>query len=378
MIALLLALSVAQAQTCDVKALRQELADASPQSLPRAYSALAACDPAAAKAEAAKVFPRALPGSEGNTIARTAISVGASEETRKWITTLQSDERSTAVAALGNACGEGDAKVAHFLADTAVVLGDKFWTERWYRSLADCRTPEIQELLKKEVQAQSTDRSRYFAVLEVFSRNLGKEAIPQLKALALTMKDPEEQIYVVNAFADAAQVGSKTGQDAEATQQAIAAIVELAPKLSPKALDQARITLTTLGAPAEADKLAILRYADKKGADGMLRYGAIAVETATCKNGKVNLGIHTGELVEPGVLWPNDVASIAPGLITSTWKMDAAAKCKGTGSTEVVLTETPLDAAALAAWKDEQLRKANALPADKREVFQEQPLTVKR
>ena len=45
MIALLLALSAAHAQTCDVKALRQELTDASPQSLPRAYSALAACGP---------------------------------------------------------------------------------------------------------------------------------------------------------------------------------------------------------------------------------------------------------------------------------------------------------------------------------------------
>lgn len=378
MIALLLAVSIANAQTCDVKALRQAVTDASPTGLPSAYAALASCDAAAARSEAPKVFPRALPGDEGNTIARTAISVGAYEDTRKWITGLQSDERSRTVAALGDACGDGDAAVAAFLADTAKALSDRFWTERWYRSLAECRTPEIAELLRKEVQTPSTDRSRFFAVLEVYSRNLGKDAIPQLKALAITIKDPDEQMYVVNAFADAAQVGSESGQDADATKLAIAAIVELAPNLGPKALDQARITLTTLGAPQEADKLAILRYADKKGADGKLHYGAVAIETAACKNGKTNLGIHIGELVEPGVLWPNDVATIAPGAITSTWAFEVASKCKGTGKTEIVLSETPLDAAALTAWKDEQARKANNLPADKREVIQEAPLAIQR
>ena len=53
-------------------------------------------------------------------------------------------------------------------------------------------------------------------------------------------------------------------QNPEATAAAVAAIVKLSPTLPPKVLDQARFTLMSLGANAEADQLAGLRYASAR------------------------------------------------------------------------------------------------------------------
>ncbi|MCB9743604.1 MAG: hypothetical protein H6740_13470 [Alphaproteobacteria bacterium] len=381
MIALLAALTLAAtpdalAQDCNARQLEKDLAAASPMGMPGAFQALADCDAAKAKAKASVAFGKALVGDEGTAIAVTAVQVGAWAETRTWISGLQADERSRTVAEMGGACADGNEQVAKFLSESAKVMGDQFWTERWYRSLSACRFPEVQEMLRAEVQEPSEDRTRFFGVLEVFCRNLGKDAVDYLKALSLSIKDEEELTYVISAFADAAQVGSASGQDAEATQAAVAAILEVAPQLPERALEQARTTLTSLGAEDAASSLATYRFESLKWEDGALHYGLLVVENATCKKGETRLGVHVGSLVNGGDLWPDQVAASVGGAIETAFTYDVAKKCKGTAQKEVRITEGPVSAGDLAEWQKDQLEEAQGREAKKIMTFEEPPLEM--
>lgn len=374
MLALLAAIALSpnvQAQDCDAKQLKKDVTEASPMGLPGAYTKLAECDPKAADALTSDVFSRALVGNEGNQILQTAISIDADTLARDWVNGLQSDERSRTIAALGDACGKGNEKVGVFLAETEKALGDAFWTERWYRSLAQCRTPEVQELLRKEVQNPSADRTRFFGVLEVFCRNLGKDSVPYLKSLLITIKDAEELTYIVNAFADAARVGSMEGQDADATAEAVKAIIEMAPQLPARAVEQARTTLVTLGAQAEADALAAVRYADRLDASSQLHYGVVVLEETTCKKGNSWLGVHHGELIEGGGMWPDQVAAAIEGASLS-WSYPQAKKCKGTSSNTVLLAPSPQTEEQMKAWRDEQRQDIKKRKADKTTEYDEE------
>jgi len=364
MLTLLLMAPLAAAQDCNTATLKKDLTDASPQGVANAYVALADCDAAAAKGAASGAFERVLTGEGGNTLVVKAIEVGATDEARKWLNSIQSDERSRTVAGLGSACGESE-PVASFLLAAYDDLGDAFWTDRWYRSLAECRRPEIQSMLQEAIDAGSKDRTRFFGVLEVYSRNLGAAAVPTLEGLAAGLDNAEELTYIVNAFADAAQVGSLDGQDAEATKLAIAAIQGLAPELPAQALDQARTTLLSLGDEDASNKLSAYRHADQM-IDGELHYGLIAVETASCKKGDTWIGIHTGEIVEPGDLWPDQIQAAAEAAIEGQWEFELAKKCKGTSAIEVLITEAPMGSPEGGTeWLDEQLEEIRGREAKK-------------
>ena len=64
----------AQAEDCEVGALMKALDEASPQSTPRAYSALAACDGAMAKRAAKVALPRMIAGKDAYEATSAAIS----------------------------------------------------------------------------------------------------------------------------------------------------------------------------------------------------------------------------------------------------------------------------------------------------------------
>ena len=348
---MLLALTtLAMAQDCDVRQLKKDLAEANPAGIPNAFDALAACDASAAKAAAPAAFERVLSGSGGNQLVVAAVKVQAWDEPRTWITSLQSDERSRTIAGLGAACASNE-EVAQFLVYTQTKLGDGFWTERWYRSLAECRNPAVQEMLSAEVAKGNSDRTRYFGVLEVYSRNLGKDAIPLLSEQLTTVTDEEELTYLVNAFADAAHVGSLDGQDEEATKLAVDAIVTGAPSLPPRAVEQARTTLTSLGDVAAADALAVVRYQDV--ADDGLTYGLVAIETGTCKK-DTRVNIHTG--VVSSTMWPDQVAAGVEAATSSAWEWPLAKKCEV--ATTITVSAKPMDAAGLQTWTKDQVRSA--------------------
>jgi hypothetical protein len=371
---LLALISTAIAQDCDSQALQAEVEAAAPASVARAYVALASCDGPAAKALASDAFAKALPGDDGNELVVTSIVVGAGDLARSWIEMLQSDERSRTIAGLGKACFDSE-PVQGWIVDTHDTMGDDFWTDRWYRSLADCRVPVIQDLLHAEIENPSDNRTRFFGVLEVWARNLGGASVPTLQELATSITNEEELTYVVNAFADAAQVGSLAGQDAEVTAQAIVAINAIAPQLPPRAIEQARITLTSLGADSDADALVKYRYAHKAHEDGRLHWGVIAVEVATCKKGDTWLGVHTGSVHDAGTVWPDQIEA-ATDIALSAWDFELADKCKGTQGLEVFLPSEPQTAEELAAWTTERLRDLESRVAKKRVDTSEDPLAL--
>jgi len=370
MLTLLISLNAAHAQDCNARQLKKDVEEASPAAVGAAFKVLADCDPKVARSQAKASFDRALPGEDGNTLLVSAIAVGATDEAREWVTNLQSDERSGTLKALGMACDDSET-VGPFLAETAEVLGDDFWEDRWYRSLARCHDPQVQELLAAEVANPSADRTRFFGVLEVYSTNLGEDAIPTLESLLSTVTDEEELTYVVNAFADAAHVGHIDGQDPETTQLAKEVIVKAAPSLPTKAIEQARTTLRSLGFEDEADELALVRYATK-AQDSQLVYGLVVLESPTeCKKGAVWLGVHTGTATT--TKWPDQAHASIEAAANASWEYPLTKKCKATApSNEVILSDEPLTLEELDAWHLERQRELITRKSDKRIDFDEE------
>ena len=158
--------STALADECNVSELRKEIQAASPTRAPIPYAALAKCSPSDAKRQTKSVFARMIPGPEANDALLAAISLEQDSQVLEWVGKLRSDERSSAVKAIGLACPENES-TARFLTQAHTTLGDTFWDDRWYRSLATCRHPDIQELLRTEINEPSSNRGRFFGVLEV-------------------------------------------------------------------------------------------------------------------------------------------------------------------------------------------------------------------
>ncbi len=369
-------LPASHAATCDAKALGKALTEAAPNQSGKAFAELAACDPAAAKAAAPEAFKKILAGESGDAAVVTAIGVGAGDAVRAWVNVQEPDDRSRTISKLGEKCDQ--AGVPQFFLDTQQALGDKFWTERWYRGLDDCRDAKVQDLLRTKIATPGGDRTLFFGVVEVFSRNLGKDAIPTLKSALQAQKDPEIATYLVNAFADAAGVGSSKGADPEAVKLAIASINEVAPLLPGKAVDQARTTLLTLGAEADSDRLAVIRYKDVMQASGGLLYGVVTTEVATCKKGDKRVAIHTAQVNEGGKTWPDQLKERVADPVNTVMKLDLAKSCKGTGEIENRTPPAPFkDAAAYQAWVDETLKEVQKVHPDlKIKVIPEDPLSL--
>ncbi len=356
----LLTLSLtAVAGDCDAQALVDEIAEASPQRSATIFTELGACDAALAVEHAPTLMPRVLSGSTGNEALITAITVGANTEAVAWLETLQSDERAGAISALGEACN-ASGPVQEFFVERAGTLGDDFWSQRWYGSLSACHVTEIQALLWAELsRCMDSDRSRFFSVLEAYARSAQTVAVPALSELLGKSDDAEVQANIIGAFADAAQVGSVDGTDFKTAEASNRAIVAAAPNLTEKAVEQARITLTTLGDEQAADSLSAVRYKDLLQADGTLLYGTVVVENATCKNGKVAQRVHPAAVVDPGQTWPDQLKEKIEVSVNVAWELDLASGCRGEGETTVLVPSAPFaDRAALAAWQEEKIRGA--------------------
>lgn len=347
---------------CDARAIEKELADASPAARGKLFLSLADCDAEAAKAVAPDVMPTILSGDDGYAAAVVVIEVGAPDVAAKWIETLQSDERAAAIGVLGKACNDSKA-VQSFFVSQAQAMGADFWEQRWYSALAECHVASVQEVLWSLLdKGLGSERSLYFAVLHTYARSAGKNAVPRLKTLAQKMaseKEPDEEAItnVVAAFGDAAGIGSLAGLDPDAAKAADQAIVALEPLLPVKAIEQARITLTALGDPEAADKLVAVRYKNRVH-DGQLLWGTVAVETATCKNGKVKRRVHVAQVTDPGQTWPDQLEDKVTASIKVGWELDLAQRCKGTEDLKVIVPPEPFaDSTAFKTWAEGQVKR---------------------
>jgi len=378
MLSLLLLIPSSLAQDCDARALSKKISEASPVGVATVFTDLASCDERRARRAAPEAFGRMIWGDRSMGALKAAIELGEKDLVRDWIGQLRSDERSSAVAALGAACA-GNEPVADFLTESHDVLGEKFWSQRWYRSLSECRYESVQQLLTKAVEESASDRDRLLGVLEVYARNLGPGAVEKITGLLQENEDEELAVYLVKTYADASQVGSAEGQNEEATAASIAALLEMAPRFSMRTLKQAQTTLLGMGAEAESEKLIGTHYGSSLWDDGLLHYGLVAVETARCKGGKkTKLGIHTGSLTEPGHRFPVQVKDEALEATRGTWSLRLSEKCKVDQELEVFVSDVPIaDATALNAWNLKQVESLADRVAKKRiETAEEQSVSL--
>jgi hypothetical protein len=242
---------------------------------------------------------------------------------------------------------------------------------RW--ALGACSAEPIQGLLSAELdKGIDIGRSRFFGVLEAYARSAGIAAVPKLAELAQRNDDPEVEVNIINSFTDAARVGQVGGMDQAAANKAARAIVDLAPELSVKAVEQARLTLQTLGAEAEADSLAAVRYAELKQDNGMFLWGVVAVENASCKGGKKLMQrLNYAPVSESGSTWPDQFEEKVQASLEVAWPMDLAERCKGEGTVSLRVPAEPFATEAdLNAWLETQLNEA-ADPAVKKPIRME-------
>ena len=366
-------LGTALGQDCDSRALTRQVTEASPLAVSRHFTALAACHPASARRQISGVFDRMITGPDTLDALKAAMDLDENDRVRSWVAALRSDERSTVIASIGHACADSEV-VADFLVESHQVLGERFWSERWYRSLSNCRVEGIQVILREEIATPSDDRSRFLSVLEAYARNLGPDSLPRLTELARSMTSAEEQVYIVNAFADAGRVGSLEGPHPGAALAAITALLSLVPDLEEgRPMEQARTTLRSLGAVQAADHLARVYYQEQAWPDERLHYGLVVVETALCRNGRYKVGVHTGRFSEPGRIFPSDLAGPATESAQAAWELDLAERCRGTQEITVLLPERPAaDSAEIEAWTAEALESLELPPRARRSDIPEE------
>lgn len=320
--------TAAAATACDAKSLGQKLGLAEGAEIAPLFMELADCNPQAAGKLANNAFPKMAFNTSGLAAAVKAVDIGAAGAASLWVEKLQSDDRASAIKGFGEKCND-DPAMQSFFVDRAKAKPQEFWDQRWYRALASCHVPAVQDILWTELEkGPQNDKSRFFSVLETYARSAGGEAVPRLKQLLLKVEDAEVQSNVVNAFPDAAGVGSPSGADPKASAAAVAAIVEAAPHLKRKAVEQARLTLSSLGDEAAADKLAGVYHKKAANKEGRLMWGAVVSETATCKKDKTSQRIHVAQVWEKGNTWGDQFEQKIRDNVKGRWSLDLASSCK--------------------------------------------------
>jgi hypothetical protein len=277
---------------------------------------------------------------------------------------------------LGETCNEST-EVQEFFVNQAETLGEKFWSDRWYRALTTCRVPAVQAILSAELdKGQGTDPLRFFAVLETYARSAGGAAVARLETLALATEDAEAQANIISAFADAARVGTPEGIDAAAAAASTESIRTVAPSLKTKAVEQARMTLLALGDEPGSDDMAAIRFKELDRGGETFIWGAVANETATCKNGKVQQRLHVAQVKERGNTWPDQLEDKVSGSAEVSWELTLADRCKGSGEVKWLLSSAPFaDDDAFKAWADKTVEDAADASA-KSVVLSKDPLQI--
>lgn len=363
-------------EACDVPVLESTLKEATPVSTAGAWAELASCAPAKGKATAKAAFGKMLAGDDAEAAVVIAVDLGLGDLVLDWSKDIEAAPRAKTVARLGEACDDVPA-VGTWLLTTPESLGERFWKERWYRAFADCRTPEIQAWLAKAVdpdnKSKGTADTAYHDLLQAYARNARAEAIPTLSSLATKLGEAD-QIAVIDAFGDAANLGSTEGIDEAARVAAVEALSEVASEVSGRAVERARGILESMEAYDEANALARYRWPERMAGD-RYGYGAAITQTITCKKGTETY-LHLAQFTEGGEAWPDQLPEKVKGALPAEWELDKRPKkCKGEDTLTVVLSSEPWGAPE--AWEEfKQLQtrnfEANKGDAVKAEVI-EQP-----
>ncbi|MCO4744745.1 MAG: hypothetical protein KC912_08150 [Proteobacteria bacterium] len=353
--------SPALADDCDAKALGATLSEASPASVGKHFAALAACDEGAAKKRMSDALGKMIENEGAHAAVVAALALGGEADARGFVARLDPSE---SARTLGYLAGHCDAPgVTEFFVATRHDDPGTFFDGGWYRALATCRTEPSLALLADAMEDPAVKerlvRTQWTNLVATYARAAGPIAIPSLKSLASSLEAEADLVDVIGAFADAAQVGSSSGTDADGAAAAVAALNDLGPKLPPLAVEKARDTLTALGDESAANAAVVWRWQERIEG-GKYTYGAVAVEDVTCKNGKRKVLIHTATVL--GMVWPDQLEPQLGERLSTEWDLTAAQKCKGTGQVHTAFPSEPFaDATTADAWATD---RAKALRGD--------------
>lgn len=364
--------SQAHAAACDSKALTKALTEATPGGAAQAFLDLAACDKTAAKANAQAAFAKILPGPSAEKAVIQALDLGLADSVRSWISLMQPDEKSGYINTLGRTCDK--AQIPAFFLDTAKNANKSFWEDRYYAGLDECRTADVSALLESLVATVANDQTRYSAILGVYAANQGGKAIPKLSEWLAAEKNAYNASFILQAFQDAAGVGSEAGLDPEAAKAAIAAITTAAPNIPSASAEEARRALLALGDDADADKMVVQRYRDLVQG-GTLTWGLYVVKAGTCKKGDVKVEVHSAMIKDAGHTWPDEMATrVQPAVDKIAWSLPK--DC--TGTPELTLGTSPVkDQAEFDAWlKDRDTETVKKYPDAKIKTYSDAALPL--
>lgn len=359
MIALLaLLVSASYAEDCDAKALAATLDEASPASVGKHFTALAACDEAAAKKRLKANFARMIENDGARTAVVAALAMDGADASKAFIAELDPSETAHTLGYLAEHCEEPG--VTEFFVETRTSDPGAFFDGGWYRALATCRSEGSLTLLAEAMEDADVQerlvRTQWMSLIETYARAAGPAAMDSLRSLASSLDSEADLVDVIGFFADAARVGNADADPADA-DAAVKAIQEVGPKLPGLAVEKARNTLVALGDDQAADQAVAWRWPDRLESGGYT-YAVVAVEDITCKNGKKRVEIHTASL--RGMAWPDQLESLMLEQLTDEWDLDPTATCKGTGDIRSAFPNEPFaDAVTRDTWlrdKAEELR----------------------
>lgn len=365
MTALLLA-SLALADAPCGAGLQAELQAASTLKVPEAYVALAECDAERARTMA-PVAVQKMFGDDNEAIAvRAMVDVGALDTIVPWLERIPPDDRMYMLRAIGDGCEDHPERNA-FFGTLLEQKGDRFYIDRWYRGLDECRTPEGRALLTDALQSDrfgvgATERGSFLDILEVYTRNLRTDALPLLQRYARELGDDEEIAYALQIMPKAAGYDTDEGVDAAQARQVGEAIFSLGDILDPTRIDIARASLQRIGQADVADSLVRYRWPDAwRVGGGRYHYAAMAVYTWECRPGRQDVIVHSGEFAEDGKMWPDALTQAAQQRLAQQWPVEDT-PCDAAPTVTIAVAEEPLKT----ANDREQWLSAHRLPYTER------------
>lgn len=343
MIALALMTALA-AEPCG-PTLQREVEQASALRVAAAYESLAHCDADRARRTAPAALEKMF-GDDDDAIAVIAmVEVDALDSLVPWLERIPPDDRMTMLSAIGAGCAASTAR-NDFFVTMREQKGDRFYTDRWYRGLDSCRTSEGRDLLTSALESDrfgigASERGAFLDILEVYARNLRVEGLPLLTRYARELTDPEEIAYVLQIMPRAAGYDTDEGVDAAQAQAVGEAIFGLGDLLDPTRIDIARAALQRIGQGEVADRLVRYRWPDAwRVGGGRYHYAAVLTRSWTCGRKEV-VHVHSGEIAEDGLAWPDALIAAAPERVGSAWAV-VDAPCDAAPTVEVTLSPTPL------------------------------------
>lgn len=334
----------AHAGKCD--ALIKKADTVSPEALPAAFAAAAACSSDEAGASYTRFMTRAT---DSDILVQLSLAaIDADIWNPVWtMPTKISDyaTRDLITGQVGAACADHP-KVVTFLQGAYMGLRAVDF-QQWDDAFSDCGSPELDGWLEAQLKTPPSGSydEKFDLLMGIYVSRKGPGALPALKdaAIAAHQEGPFDAILMKMDESVAPKLGASISPENQSSIEA--ALVAIAQKVSPDKARAVADRLVAAGAEASAARLLPVVFPDRIQG-GSFRWGGLSVERADCKGVKTAV-MHTAEITEPGKRWIVTDEAVS-GLRTFKPKLK---KCTvEEGEWPVVISPEPLVPGGLDAW----------------------------